>query len=107
MKPFLVMLLIVAFATPSWAEPLRLNLPRLQTLNLPQPPAKRDSLVNGIVIGAIIGALWCGLVCAQGVEDPDQIPLAILAGAGMRALIGGAIDARYVRRPGVIFRVRF
>ena len=101
------MLLIVAFATPSLAEPLRLTLRRPQTLNLPQPSAKRDSLVNGIVIGAIVGALWCGLVCAQGVEDPDQIPLAILAGAGMGALIGGAIDARYMRRQGVIFRVRF
>ena len=65
MKPFLLVLLVVAFATPSWAEPLRLNLSRSQTLNLPQPPAQRDSLVNGIVIGAIVGALWCGFVCAK------------------------------------------
>ena len=59
MKPFLLVLLVVAFATPSWAEPLRLNLSRSQTLNLPQPPAQRDSLVNGIVIGAIVGAGSC------------------------------------------------
>lgn len=107
MKPFLLVLLVVAFATPSWAEPLRLNLSRSQTLNLPQPPAQRDSLVNGIVIGAIVGALWCGFVCAQGVEDRDQMPFTILAGAGMGGLLGGAIDAYYVRRPGVIVRVRF
>lgn len=107
LKPFLVMLLVIAFATPSRAEPLRLKVSLPHTLNLPLPPAKRDSLVNGIVIGAIVGALWCGLVCAQGVEDPDEVPLAILAGAGMGALLGGAIDAHYARRPGVLFRVRF
>ena len=107
MKPFLIMVLVIGTTTPSWAEPLRLNLSLPQTLNLPQPPAKPDSVVNGIVIGAIVGALWCGLVCAQGVEDPDDIPLTILAGAGMGALLGGAIDAYHIRRPGVIFRVRF
>ena len=107
MKPLLLMLLLVTFATPSLAEPLRRNRPLLQTLNLPQPPPKRDPLVNGIVIGAIVGALWCGFVCGQGIEDPAQRALAILAGAGTGALIGGAIDATYARRPRVMFRVRF
>jgi hypothetical protein len=111
MKPFLVMLLIVEFSTPSWAEPLRVNLLLSQTLNLPQPPPKRDSLINGIVIGAIVGVVWCAVgPPAQGYENSAELRTGVFVGAGVGALLGGYIDYtgyRHARRPGVLFRVRF
>lgn len=67
----------------------------------------KDSLKEGAIIGAIIGAAWCLYICGQGLESTSQIPLAVAAGAGMGALLGAGIDSGFSRSPRVQFRWRF
>lgn len=51
-----------------------------------------DSLVNGAVIGALAAALYCALICGQGLDSTDAIPAAVAMTAGAGALIGAGID---------------
>lgn len=52
-----------------------------------------DSVKNGAIIGAVIGGVWCSIVCGQGLDNSSQVPLAVAINAGVFALIGAGIDA--------------
>lgn len=52
-----------------------------------------DSLKNGALIGALIGGLWCAIVCGQGLDDTTQLPAAVAVSAAFWAAVGAGIDA--------------
>jgi hypothetical protein len=52
-----------------------------------------DSVKNGALIGGIIGAVWCALICGQGLDSTSDVPLVVAANAGFFALIGAGVDA--------------
>ena len=82
-----------------------------------QPPSRsrRDSLKNGTVIGAVVGAAVMGgfvtFLC-HALKEPGDPPcwhssgLAIAIGAGAGALGGAGIDALLVREPRRFFLVQ-
>jgi hypothetical protein len=58
----------------------------------------RDSLKNGALLGAaylVACAIWW---CGQGLDEPVDLPLAIVANAAAGALAGAGIDALVYRR---------
>ena len=89
------------------------------------PPASRDSLKNGALIGAIAGGVTVGLLatvgCGMGglmsAREPScggATVAGAAVGAGLGALIGVGIDAMFERSPdgrgtrkGVRVRIRF
>jgi hypothetical protein len=52
-----------------------------------------DGLKNGALIGAVLGGVWCALVCGQGLEDTGALPLAVAVTALSWAGIGAGVDA--------------
>jgi len=52
-----------------------------------------DSLKNGALVGAVIGAGWCAIVCGQALDSTTSVPLAVLVNGGLGALIGAGVDA--------------
>jgi hypothetical protein len=81
-----------------------------------QNPGSRDTLKNGALIGAVVGALTtfafgmylCHAIGEEG--DPPCLPPALLlaaAGAGAGALAGAGIDALRSPQPMVRVAVRF
>ncbi len=52
-----------------------------------------DPVSNGALIGAIVGGVWCALVCGQGLEDTGALPLAVGVSALSWAGLGAGIDA--------------
>ena len=82
-----------------------------------QPPSRsqRDSLKNGTIIGAVVGAAVMGgfvtFLC-HALKEPGDPPcwhssgLAIAIGAGAGALGGAGIDALLVREPRRFFLVQ-
>jgi hypothetical protein len=83
---------------------------------LQQTGSSRDSLRNGALIGAIIGAAatfgfgmyLCHAIREEG-DPPCLGPALVLtaAGAGAGALAGMGIDATFTRRPVVRLSLRF
>ena len=77
----------------------------------------RDSLKNGIVVGAVVGGILASAfgvyLCAALGEEDDPLcwrPIAALGaiGTGAGAVFGAGIDAMRSRAgPRVMFRVRF
>lgn len=67
----------------------------------------KDSLRNGAIIGAIVLGTWCLIVCGQGLDSSDQLAGVVALNAGLGALIGAGIDARFSRRHRIMFRWRF
>lgn len=76
---------------------------------------KRDSLKNGAVIGAVIGAatlgtiggVFCNLLHEPGTRGCFSDTLRVAAiGAGIGLGAGVAVDAAFARRHGVALRVR-
>jgi hypothetical protein len=63
-----------------------------------------DSLKNGAIIGALVVGAWCALVCGQGLDSADQLPVAVAVNAGVGALIGIGIDAANQERTTVYRR---
>lgn len=79
-----------------------------------QAQSERDSIRNGAIIGAIVGAASTfafGMYLCQaiGEDEPCLRPVLVLAGvgAGAGALTGAGIDALFVRRPIARVTVRF
>jgi len=66
--------------------------------------ATRDSLVNGAVIGGLSLGLWCAVVCGQGLDGNDSLPMVVVANAGLGALIGAGIDAAHKGRSPIYIR---
>jgi hypothetical protein len=96
----------------------RLRLPPAATFTMAQSAmsapanwkpksARRDSVKNGAIIGAVIAGTYCAFVCGQGLDRSSQLPLAVAAAAGFGALIGASIDAGMSRKPGIFFRKRW
>lgn len=52
-----------------------------------------DSVRNGAIIGAIVGTVFCAMVCGQGLDDASSYPLVVAANGAMIAAIGASIDA--------------
>ena len=82
----------------------------------PEPPPSRDSLKNGTIIGAVVGAVALGgfgaLICnaLQEPQGPSCLPgtLRIAAiGAAIGAGAGLAVDAAMTRQGGVGMSVGF
>jgi len=63
-----------------------------------------DSVLNGAVIGAVAMGGWCAAVCGQGLSRRGDRPFAILANAGLGALIGAGIDGLHGRGRPVYIR---
>lgn len=100
----------------------RVELPLENVLKIEVPG---DSLKNGALIGALVGGLWCALVCGQGLDHASQLPAAIGLSAAFWAAVGAGIDAaipgrttiysspssrhpaRHDARAGVLFSLRF
>lgn len=79
----------------------RMDLP-LNTLK--RIDATHDSLVNGAVVGGLSVGLWCAVVCGQGLDSADSLPMVVLANAGLGALIGAGIDAAHKSRTPIYIR---
>lgn len=89
---------------------------RAGTAQSPQARSSRDSLKNGAIIGAVVGAAALGTLAAVicGVEhEPgtrgcasDTVRFAAI-GAGIGIGAGVAVDAALTRRGGVLLRIRF
>ena len=54
---------------------------------------RRDSIVNGAMIGALAGGLLCARNCGQGLDSAGQLPLAVAFTAGVWGAAGAGIDA--------------
>ncbi len=52
-----------------------------------------DSKRNGALIGGVIGAVWCAVVCGQGLDSTSLLPLAVAANGAVGAVVGAGIDA--------------
>jgi hypothetical protein len=118
MRHLLVAFLVLSFPLAAFAQSSQglVQAVRAQPLSgiaqaAPRPSQTqdrdRDSLKNGAIIGAVVLGAWCAVVCGQGLDDASQLPLAVLASAGMGAAIGAGIDSMHARRPRVMFRLRF
>jgi hypothetical protein len=59
---------------------------------------RRDSLVNGAVIGAAVLGGWCAFICGQGLDSNSSLPAAVAVNAGLGALIGVGFDALHKGR---------
>lgn len=110
----LAVVLVCALSVPAFAQThggLRLEaLADHAAASQPQPRLRdhdKDSLKNGAVIGAVVLGTWCLIVCGQGLDSSGQLPAAVAVNAGLGALIGATIDARFSRGPRVRFRWRF
>jgi hypothetical protein len=109
----LALVLICAVPLPAFAQIREgVRLPASSSTWQTQPAARttdrdKDSLKNGAIIGAIVMASWCLLVCGQGLDSAGQLPLAVAAGAGVGALMGAGIDSGFSRGHRVTFRWRF
>jgi hypothetical protein len=68
----------------------RISLP-LENVRRIESPG--DSVKNGAVIGAMIGGLWCALVCGQGLDRPGDWPTAVALAAAFWGVAGAGIDA--------------
>jgi hypothetical protein len=51
-----------------------------------------DSPKNGALIGALVGGIWCAIVCGQGLSNASEIVPFALINAGVSAAIGASID---------------
>ena len=110
----LAVVLVCALSVPAFAQThggLRLEaLADHAAVSQPQTRPRdhdRDSLKNGAVIGAVVLGTWCLIVCGQGLDSSGQLPAAVAVNAGLGALIGATIDARFSRGPRLRFRWRF
>jgi hypothetical protein len=79
----------------------RMDVP-LNTLD--RIDATHDSLVNGAVIGGLSVGLWCAVICGQGLDSADSLPMAVVINAGLGALIGAGIDAAHRGRTPIYIR---
>ena len=86
-------------------------------LTMEQPVARerKDSLLNGTLIGAVIGAAVMGVgvtYLCNALKEPGDPPcwkssgLAVAMGAGAGALGGAGIDALRIREPQPFFLVQ-
>lgn len=80
-------------------QPIDLPLARVTRIEV-----AGDSLLNGAVMGAAAMGGWCAAVCGQGLSRSSDRPFAILANAGLGALIGAGVDALNGRRRPVYIR---
>ena len=83
----------------------------------PAPPAQsRDSIANGTLIGAAIGAVamgaFAGWLCHM-LQEPGEptcwrsVGIGGLYGAGIGAAAGAGIDALFIDKPRIIVRKKF
>jgi hypothetical protein len=80
-----------------------------------QPAQRKDSLANGAVIGAVVGALGLGavggVICKVQQEEgggscvPDFLRIGAI-GAGIGAGLGIGIDAALARSPGITVAIK-
>jgi hypothetical protein len=68
----------------------RVELPVEKVLRIEVPG---DSLKNGALIGALVGGLWCALVCGQGLDSISHLPAAVGFSAAFWSAVGAGIDA--------------
>lgn len=76
----------------------------------PAPPRRQDSLANGAIIGAVIGAAALGIsggVICHLLREPGDPPcwqgilrVSVIGGA-MGGAAGAGVDAMLVRQPGI------
>jgi hypothetical protein len=106
-----------ALVGPRLAEVERRSLSAKETAGFPQPAQptpSRDTLKNGAIIGAVVGAVSLGalgaLICNLYQEEggasclPDTLRVAAI-GATIGAGAGVAVDAALSRNAGVTVRV--
>lgn len=99
-------------------EGRRLDVPLFQVLRV---DSGHDPVRNGALIGAIVGGVWCAVVCGQALENGGAMAAAVAINAVFLGGVGAAIDAMipgrntiYRRspqqasaRPVLSYRVRF
>jgi hypothetical protein len=74
----------------------KVDLPLTRVLQV--DVVKRDSLIDGAILGAVFVAACARWWCAQGADRPAEIPRDVWIGAGVGALVGAGIDAALFRR---------
>ena len=99
----------------------RLDLPLERVVRI--DVEAHDSVIDGAILGAVFLAACAKWWCGQGTSSPPELPRDAWIGAGLGALVGASIDARFFRRTtiyqasgsagpqpagaGVSFRLRF
>ena len=106
-----------AWVGPRLAELQRRSFPAKELMRIAQPAQRgssRDSLKNGAIIGAVVGAVGLGafgaLICNLYQEEggasclPDTLRVAAI-GAAIGIGAGVAVDAALTRNAGVAVRI--
>jgi hypothetical protein len=73
---------------------IELDLARVGYIDIEE----HDSLVNGAVLGALFLAACAAWWCSQGTDEPTKLPRDAFIGAGLGALVGASIDAKFFER---------
>jgi hypothetical protein len=73
---------------------IELDLARVGHIDIEE----HDSLINGAVLGALFLAACATWWCSQGTEEPTKLPRDAFVGAGLGALVGASIDAKFFER---------